>query len=199
MSNSSKGLCRVAIMPRRLETPPTFLSGYVNSEALARAETLTNDKRRADFLWGRTLLTHLLNKTDADARLQERAPRTPLIVNGATPLYATISHTVTWIGVAVCDTPVAIDLEVMAEHRAKPAIFDRVFGVGAWENHAENDPVGLFYKTWGLYECGIKLEGKLTGIAHGARVHLPDGSLCRHAFYMLPENTLLTIPALLKR
>ncbi|MDO4937263.1 MAG: hypothetical protein Q4E62_05035, partial [Sutterellaceae bacterium] len=193
MSSSSKGLCRVAIMPRSLDVPPALLSNCVNDEALARAETLTNDKRRADFLWGRTLLTHLLKAIDADASLVERAPKTPLIVGSATPLFATISHTATWIGVAVADAPVAIDLEVMAEHRAKPAIFDRVFGVGAWEQYAQDDPIGLFYKTWGLYECGVKLEGKLSGLAHEARVHLTDDTVCRHVFYTLPENTLLTV------
>lgn len=183
-------------MPRNLDLPPDFLLETVNEKALSRAQSLTNLKRRADFLWGRVLLTHLAQSIDHKALLSERPPKTPEIMGSCLPLYATISHTQTWIGAAVSDCPVAIDLEVMARERAKPAIFDRVFGEGAWEKYALEDPVGLFYRTWGLYECSVKLEGKLKGVAGDAKVFLKDPQsekACVHDFFQLSQNTLLTV------
>lgn len=192
MSSNSKSCCKIALLPRNVTLPSTALLSQVNSDALKRAQTLTNDNRRADFLWARTLLTSLVQSIDSKAQLIERPPKTPLIGQSARPMYAAISHTQTWIGAAVADCPVAIDLEVMNPVRARPAIFDRVFGEGAWEKYAKDDAVGLFYKTWGLYECAVKLEGKLTGLAHSSYVLL-TGQRCAHCFYTLEKNTLLTV------
>lgn len=191
MSNS-KGLCRVALMPRNLDLPPDFLLAGVNEMALKRARSFTNDNRRADFLWGRVLLAHLAQSIDPKTVLSERAPKTPEIAGSSIALFSTISHTRTWVGAAVSDCPVAIDLEVMAPDRAKPAIFNRVFGDGAWQKYASQDPVGLFYRTWGLYECAVKLEGKLQGEADSAQVVLNEKA-CIHYFFRLPQNTLLTV------
>lgn len=189
--SSSKATCRILLIERQSELPPENLLTPVNSEALVRAETFTNDKRRADFLWGRVLLTHLVSRLSSEAHLVENPPVTPTIAGTETPYFATISHTKTWVAAAVAACPVAVDVEVMVPERARQATFERVLGDGSWQQFVGSDPVSDFYKIWGLYECAVKMKGRLVTDAPYPRVDL-DGSRCRQAFHVLSENTLLT-------
>lgn len=189
--SSSKALCRILLIERRSDLPSSELLKTVNAEALARAETFTNDKRRADFLWGRVLLTHLVSRLSSEAHLVENPPVTPTIAGADTDYFATISHTKTWVAAAVAASPVAVDVEVMAPERARQATFERVLGEGSWQQFVASDPVSDFYKIWGLYECAVKMKGRLVTDAPYPRVDI-DGSRCREAFHVLSENTLLT-------
>ncbi len=194
MLKSSEAFCRVFLIPRQDAPPSDAFKRRLSAEVLSRASTFTNTKRIADFLWGRLLLTQLLEEYAPQATLVEAPPGSPLIAGSSKPLYTTISHTQTYVGAALSTSPVAIDLEVMAAHRARQATYDRVFGDGAWEASVlllKVDPTLTFYQMWGLYECAVKLSGRVTGLGTSARVEMD--APCPHMHQELPNQTLLTV------
>lgn len=164
---TSAPACYVLTMPRIAELPPENLTrGWLTEPALARAASFASVKRRADYLWVRLMMRVLLMRFfGREAVLKERPPFSPLIVardSGVRiPLYATISHTKTLVGVAVADTPAAIDLEVIDADRPVATLYKRLYGERRFEKVRDN-PVRAFYEAWGMNECAVKLPGVLS-------------------------------------
>ena len=164
---TSAPACYVLTMPRIAELPPENLTrGWLTEPALVRAASFASVKRRADYLWVRLMMRVLLMRFfGREAVLKERPPFSPLIVardSGVRmPLYATISHTKTLVGVAVADTPAAIDLEVIDADRPVATLYKRLYGERRFEKVRDN-PVRAFYEAWGMNECAVKLPGVLS-------------------------------------
>ena len=131
-----------------------------------------------------------------EAVLKERPPFSPLIVardSGVRmPLYATISHTKTLVGVAVADTPAAIDLEVIDADRPVATLYKRLYGERRFEKVRDN-PVRAFYEAWGMNECAVKLPGVFVTDEEELAVKTHDGQKAAVFSEELTEKTLLTV------
>lgn len=179
----------VWLMPRPESAPVD--NKLLSSEVLDRAATFHSERRRSDFLWARHLLTFALQSIDPMARMHERPPLTPAI-KSSSPLWASISHTDTWIGVALSHEPIALDLEVIKSSRVRQALFERVFGVELWKVALSKNPVEYFYRAWGVYECAVKLQATFARTDRSYRIDLPDGPAHLEHF-VLPQETMLTV------
>lgn len=195
---TSAPACYVLTMPRIAELPPENLTrGWLTEPALARAASFASVKRRADYLWVRLMMRVLLMRFfGREAVLKERPPFSPLIVardSGVRmPLYATISHTKTLVGVAVADTPTAIDLEVIDADRPVATLYKRLYGERRFEKVRDN-PVRAFYEAWGMNECAVKLPGVFVTGEEELAVKTHDGQKAAVFSEELTEKTLLTV------
>ena len=147
-------MLQLLLMPRCTDCPGSALMDTVTDEVRVRAAGFVSDKRRADFLWSRVLLGKYL-RDFPDSRLVEAPPRSPRIA-GPAPADTCVSHTATWVGAAVCDDTVGIDLEVMNPARVSEPLFTRLFDKRHWE--ASENRVLDFYGFFGMYESAVKMN-----------------------------------------
>lgn len=178
----------LALQPRRTTTPSTKLLQFVNSQALARANTFCSDKRRQEFLWSRVLLGKLL-QDEPQACLVETPPRSPR-VEGCDCSVTTITHTKTWIGAGISSVGVGIDMEVMNPVRVSEQLFTRLFDRRHWD--ASHRKQYDFYCFFGMYEAAVKMNVPFYSCCDAPYVgHAADHS-CPVQFFSDGE-TLLTV------
>ena len=188
----------VLTMPRNPELPPADLvESWLTDTAKHRAASFASLKRRADYLWVRLMLRYLLRRFfEYGAILKERPPFSPLIVGRdgdlITPLYATISHTGTFVGVGIASCPIAIDLEVISKDRPVEDLYKRLYGEDQFARVAD-DPVNAFYRAWGMNECAVKLPGVFVTDQGPLRVTNRDGTAAHTEHQTVGDDTLMTI------
>ena len=188
----------ILTMPRNPELPSADLvESWLTDTAKHRAASFASLKRRADYLWVRLMLRYLLRRFfEYGAVLKERPPFSPLIVGRdgdlITPLYATISHTGTFVGVGIASCPIAIDLEVISKDRPVEDLYKRLYGEDQFARVAD-DPVTAFYRAWGMNECAVKLPGVFVTDDGPLHVTNRDGTAAHTVHQTVGEDTLMTI------
>ena len=188
----------VLTMPRNPELPPAHLvERWLTDTAKHRAASFASLKRRADYLWVRLMLRYLLKRFfEYGAVLKERPPFSPLVVGRdgdlITPLFSTISHTGTFVGVGVASCPIAIDLEVVSSDRPVENLYKRLYGEDQFEL-IKDDPVNAFYRAWGMNECAVKLPGVFVTDKGPLHVETHEGGLAHTVHQQVGDDTLMTI------
>ena len=141
------------------------LLGQLGDSERARLNQFGAPRRARQFVAGRLLLRHVLNRWLSIPRnaisVVERpgqAPALQLAGNVAAP-YFSLSHSGDWIAVA-CNTqgPVGIDIELRKPGRDVARLAAHTFSQGDlqwWRQQA--DPVQAFYRLWSLREAHYKL------------------------------------------
>ena len=188
----------VLTMPRNPEQPPADLvERWLTDTAKRRAASFASLKRRADYLWVRLMLRYLLRRFfEYGAVLKERPPFSPLITGRdaelITPLFSTISHTGTFVGVGIASCPIAIDLEVISPDRPVEGLYKRLYGEAQFEL-IKDDPVNAFYRAWGMNECAVKLPGVFVTDNGPLHVETQAGALAHVVHQKAADDTLMTI------
>lgn len=145
--------------PQRLKKAICFLT----KQQQMRLAEMENGKRRAEYTLSRLALRLCLesfSQIGNDRFLFEQSPKPPLAKKvGFADWYCSISHTATWVGVAVSPQPCAIDVEWMRPNRRIDVLYPYVFGARCAAHFQDCSRFcDSFYSRWGAKECAIKLD-----------------------------------------
>lgn len=179
------------LLARPKGMPGKKLLETLSADVIERGNGFLSKPRTLEYFWSRLILNYIIEKKGLLVSPQERAPLSPLL-EGQGKFYTSISHTKTYIAVAVSSLPIAIDIEIVNPNRPIEAMWKRLFTQALWEKTPKDNRVLSFYQNWGLHECAVKLSGTLDINNEGVQI-LYEGKNASMAFIGLPKKTLLTL------
>ena len=155
---------------------PRFVSWLSATEA-ARYASFVRPQRQRQFLLGRAMLRlavgQMLDVPPADIVLQERPGQAPQLLEPASGLYFSISHSGHWVACAVStDTSLGLDIEVCDPQRDVLALAQQAFDgevLASLENMLPAERTAAFYRQWTELEARYKLgqaEASCVALAH---------------------------------
>lgn len=181
------------LLMSRLTTPPEpKLLTNIGEEAKKRAATFLSQGRICDFLWSRVLLNRLIDQLNLSVDIVERPPQSPRLISKEGDYFCSISHTSTFVGVALSTVNVGIDLEVLDPTRPYEAISERMFG-DIMKETPPNDRVLTFYQNWGIHEAATKMRAKVLVEQNSVYAINDLGIKTEACFHTLEKDTLLTV------
>lgn len=158
---------RIFLINRENEDITLFDSAllFLNDHQRQRLSRIENTKRRSEYTLSRLALRWLLDRLAGKKEsrcIVEQSPKPPLAcAMGKSDWYCSISHTRTWIGVAVSSLPCALDVEWMRPDRKINVLYPYVFGSECAQRFARSENFAdSFYFRWGAKECAVKLDAE---------------------------------------
>ena len=170
----------------------------INQSSQKKLDRRATSISRRQFLVSRTLLAHILKKDWGITNSFESIDDSSLlpIITGDQKLSLTLSHSASYVVVAVSKEYIAVDLEVDERTRNYFGIAERAFHpmelkfINATKSH--DQAVHNFYKVWTTRECFYKLGmlDSLSNKSFNSNAEIIKGGIS--PFYYSQNNIYLT-------